>query len=269
VDHTVGDCRPLTYTSTPFSAAEFAMDENQSREQYWFENETFEWLGELISRTERVGAVFTPSLLQFPNVWVFDADERFEGSERYTMIDVTRTVPDLEQFGMILIDPPFALSARHLAPLLKPARRRPLLISATDWCVAEAGWGKLFAACGLSQVTTYFPRYRSIANGYCESGLKRDGRTNISFYSNIPFAPPRRSVVLHREDSWITFDAYNFLERHRSDTPPAEATEVPQDTGEASAATVKAIELEHHWDAMRRVKRLSSRLLQRLFQLVS
>lgn len=244
------------------------MDENQSREQYWFENETFEWLGELISRTERVGAVFTPSLLQFPNVWVFDADERFQDSERYTMIDVTRTIPNLEQFGMILIDPPFALSARHLAPLLKPARRRPLLISATDWCVAQAGWGKLFAANGLSQVTTYFPRYRSIANGYCENGVKRDGRTNISFYSNIPFAPPRQSVVLNREEAWITFDPYNFLEQHRSDTPPTDTTEIQQGTGELSAAAVKAIELERHWDTMQRVKRLSWRL-RRLLRIAS
>jgi len=78
------------------------MEENQSREQYWFEDETFEWLGDLISRTERVGAVFTPSLLKYPNVWVFDADERFEGTERYTMGDVTRSVPDLDQFGMII-----------------------------------------------------------------------------------------------------------------------------------------------------------------------
>ena len=242
------------------------MDENQSREQYWFENETFEWLGDLISRTERVGAVFMPSLLQFPNVWVFDADERFQGSERYTKIDVTRTVPDLGQFGMILIDPPFALSARHLAPLLKPAKRRPLLISATDWCVAEAGWGKLFAAYGMSQVTTYFPRYRSIANGYCESALKRDGQTNISFYSNITFAPPRRSVVLRRDEAWITFDPYSFLERNRSDTPPIETNEDPRNIGKTTAAADKAIELERHWETMRRVKRFSSRL-RRLLRL--
>jgi|GEM_PF-2439369 len=244
------------------------MEENQSREQYWFEDETFEWLGDLISRTERVGAVFTPSLLKFPNVWVFDADERFEGSQRYTRTDVTRSVPDLEQFGMIIIDPPFALDAHDLAPLLKPARRRPLLISATDWCVAKAGWGQLFAACGLSQVTAYFPRYRSIANGYCESGLKRDGRTNISFYSNIPFSPPRQSVILRREGAWITHDPYDFFERHRSDSPPAEEHESPAETNGKSMAAVKAIELERHWDTMQKAKRIPWRLrLRRLLRL--
>ena len=243
------------------------MEENQTREQYWFEDETFKWLGELISRTERVGAIFTPSLLKYPNVWVFDADERFQGSERYTMTDVTRMVPELDQFGMIVIDPPFALSARHLAPLLRPARHRPLLISATEWCVAQAGWGELFAAYGLSQVTAHFPRYRSIANGYCESGLKRDGRTNISFWSNIFFGPPRRSVVLQRENAWITYDAHDFRERNRSATPPPEDMS-PQNAGEGAVA--KAIELERHWDTIQRAKRRSWSLrLRRLLRLAS
>jgi hypothetical protein len=166
---------------------------------------------------------------------------------------------------MIVIDPPFALGARHLAPLLKPARRRPLLISATDWCVAKAGWGQLFAAYGLSQVTACFPRYRSIANGYCEIGLKRDGRTNISFYSNISFAPPRQSVILHRDDTWITHDPYDFLERQRSDSPPGEEPEIQQQTGPDSTAVAKAIELERHWETMQRVRRVPWRLrLRRL-----
>ena len=55
------------------------MEENQSREQYWFEDETFEWIGELISRTEKVGAVFAPSLLKFPNVWVLRCRRTFRG----------------------------------------------------------------------------------------------------------------------------------------------------------------------------------------------
>jgi hypothetical protein len=232
------------------------MEENQSREQYWFEDETFEWLGDLISRTERVGAIFTPSLLQYPNVWVFDADERFEGSERYTRIDVTRTVPDLEQFGMIVIDPPFALSARHLEPLLKPARRRPLIISATDWCVVKAGWGKLFQDFGLSQVTSYFPRYRSIANGYCETGLKRDGRTNISFYSNISFAPARQPVVLYRDAKWITHDPYDFWERDRYDAPPEGPAGTASGTVKPPTAAAKAAELERCWETLQRARRV-------------
>lgn len=241
------------------------MEENQSREQYWFEDETFEWIGDLISRTDRVGAVFMPSMLQYPNVWVFDADERFDGSDRFTKIDVTRTTPDLDQFGMILLDPPFALSARDLAPLLKPARHRPLLISATDWCVTKAGWGRLFADYGISQVTTYFPRYRSIANGYCETGLKRDGRTNISFFSNIPFGPPRKSVVLHREGAWISHDPYDFWERNRSGSPPVEE---PSRTENLSMAAAKAIELEQYWETMQRAKRVPWRLrLRRLLRL--
>jgi len=258
----------LIYTATLFAATGFTMEENQSREQYWFEDETFEWLGDLISRTERVGAVFTPSLLKYPNVWVFDADERFEGTERYTMGDVTRTVPDLDQFGMIIIDPPFLLSARDLAPLLKPARHRPLLISATDWCVNKAGWGQLFSYYGMSQVTSYFPRYGSIANGYCESGLKRDGRTNISFYSNIPFGPPRKPVILRREDTWISHNPYNFYEQQQYDSPPAEEAEFQQPNSEVSAAMLKAIELEHHWDTMQRAKRIPWRVrLKRLLRL--
>ncbi|MAF82479.1 MAG: hypothetical protein CL797_00050 [Chromatiales bacterium] len=258
----------MIYTSALFAVAGLIMEENQSREQYWFEDETFEWLGDLISRTQRVGAVFTPSLLKYPNVWVFDADERFQGSERYTMADVTRSVPNLEQFGMIILDPPFALSARDLAPLLKPARKRPLLISATDWCVAKAGWGQLFSTYGLSQVTSYFPRYRSIANGYCENGLKRDGRTNISFFSNIPFGPPRQSVVLHRENTWITHDPYNFFEQHRSDSPPADESNGENEAGPVSTAISKAIELEQHWDTIQRANRVPWRIrLRRLLRL--
>jgi hypothetical protein len=198
---------------------------------------------------------------------VFDADERFQGSERYSMIDVTRTVPDLSGFGMVLIDPPFSLGWEHLAPLLKAARRRPLLVSATDWCVACAGWGELFASYRLSQVTAYFPRYRSISNGYCESTLKRDGRTNISFYSNIPFAPPRRPVVLKQGGSWTTFDPYEFRERHTSAAPPNldEPTAVAADDPAVAAATAKALELRERWGALlpfrrvpwrRRLKRL-------------
>jgi hypothetical protein len=73
-------------------------------------------------------------------------------------------------------------------------------------------------------------------------------------------------VVLHRDEVWITFDPYSFLERHRSDTPPIETTEVSQDTGETTAAVDKAIELERHWGTMRRVKRFSPRL-RRLLRL--
>ena len=189
----------------------------------------------------------------------FDADERFVGQDRYTLCDVTRKTPDLDPFGMIVLDPPFLIGACNLAPLLRPARKRPLIISATDWCVTKAGWGKLFARYGLAQVTSYFPRYRSIANGYCEAGLKRDGRTNISFYSNIPFAPPRRSVIIRREDQWITHDAYDFWEREHHDAPPDVTADV-QSSADRYSARAKAIEIEANWDKMQRAKRVPWRL---------
>lgn len=214
------------------------MQENQSREQYFFEDETLEWFGEISSQVERVGAVFMPSLLRFPNVWVFDADERFQGAERYSLIDVTKHVPDLDRFGLVLMDPPFLLSQYHMGRLLAAARGRPLIISASDWCVAGFGWGKLFSAHGLTQVTTHFPRYRSIGNGYCEDTIKRDGRTNISFFSNISFAPPRRPVVLSREMGRVTFDPYDFHE--------CAAGEIP-DRPPGSPTIAKSIEIAHRW----------------------
>lgn len=188
------------------------MQENQGREQYFFEDETLAWLGGICARVDRAGAVFMPSLLRFPNVWVFDADERFQGTDRYTRVDVTKTVPDLRRFDMVMLDPPFLLGQYHLGRLLIAARGRPLLVSASDWCVERAGWGELFRAHGLAQVTTHFPRYRSIGNGYCEDALKRDGRTNISFFANVSFAPARRPVVLKQGDRWATFDPYDFGE---------------------------------------------------------
>lgn len=242
------------------------MEENQEREQYFFEEETMAWLGALISRTRRVAGVFTPSLLRFPNVWVFDADERWAGQERFTRIDVTRTAPDLRDFGMVVVDPPFALGARHLGRILAAARGRPMLISATDWCVACAGWGELFRAHQLAQVTAYFPRYRSIGNGYCEATLKRDGRTNISFFSNVPFAPPRRPAILRREGRWSVFDPYDFRQVSSGDALPPEGAADGPGADVVAAAQAKARELDERWDTLQRLAR--PRLAQRLRRLL-
>ena len=186
------------------------MQENQGREQYFFEDDTLAWLTSVCAGVSRVAAVFMPSLRAIPNVWVFDADERFEGSPRYTRIDVTKSVPDLGGFDLVLMDPPFLLGAYALGRLLIAARGRPVLVSASDWCVARAGWDAPFRAHGLVQVTAHFPRYRSIGNGYCEDAVKRDGRTNISFFSNASFAPPKRPIVLVENGRPTTYDPYHF-----------------------------------------------------------
>lgn len=241
------------------------MEENQEREQYFFEEETMAWIGALISRTPRVAGIFTPSLLRFPNVHVFDADERFEGKDRYTLIDVTRKVPELKQFGMVILDPPFALDWRHLGRLLTASNPRPILISATDWCVSYAGWGDLFRDHRLRQVTTYFPRYGSIGNGYCETTLKRDGRTNISFFSNIPFAPPRRTAILRRQGRWTVFDPYRFDALSECESPPDDEVADRGAQSAAEAAAAKACEIELHWNDLQHVRPNSRlrRLLQR------
>ena len=186
------------------------MRENQGREQYFFEDDTLAWLTGICAGVGRVAAVFMPSLRAIPNVWVFDADERFDGSPRYTRIDVTRRVPDLRNFDLVMMDPPFLLGAYALGRLLVAARGRPVLVSASDWCVARAGWDAVFRTQGLVQLTAHFPRYRSIGNGYCEDAVKRDGRTNISFFSNASFAPPKRPIVLAQDGSWTTFDPHHF-----------------------------------------------------------
>lgn len=160
------------------------MLENHSREQYFWDDATLDYLANIAAQFENPACLCAPLLgseLERRGVacTTLDIDNRFQNLKGFTPFDVYRPTWQSADFGVIFCDPPFwIVSLSQLFSAIRLVCKhdfdKPLAICYP----ARRGTnlGATFARFGL-RPTGYFPAYRTVDT--------QEDRSKIEFFANF------------------------------------------------------------------------------------
>jgi hypothetical protein len=160
------------------------MLEDHSREQYFWDDPTLEYLATVAGRFDNPACLCAPLLgseLERRNIacTTLDIDTRFQHLKGYTAFDIYRPIWQGSEFGVIFCDPPFwIISLSQLFAAIRLISQhnfeKPLAI-----CYPARRGANLVATFSRFNLkpTGYFPTYRTVQT--------EQQRSKIEFFANF------------------------------------------------------------------------------------